>query len=250
MKTLSEPQIQKPWLPLIMGFLTLSMVSCKPQTYYYPSASGAPPAAMPRVALKAGDVVEVKFFYTPQLNEVQTVRPDGKIALQLVGEVDTRELTPAELRDKLTKLYVPHLRDPNVVVIVRSLYNHRVYVGGQVMKPGIVEMPGELTALEAIIQAGGFDLRDAELRNIIIIRHKDGQRYGYSLNMEPFVKGGELQPFPLEPKDIIYVPQTEIAQVNQWVDQHINKIIPQTGFIYVTPIGNGTIGIDTSSGRR
>ncbi|MHC4986971.1 MAG: hypothetical protein ACYTFX_00530, partial [Planctomycetota bacterium] len=98
-----------------------------------------------------------------------------------------------------------------------------------------------------IIQAGGIDYEDAEVKNIVVIRHHDGTRYGYLLNMEPMLEGKEAQPFFLEPKDIVYVPQTQIAKVNQWIDQHINKIIPQTGFIFSHRRGDTTIGIDTSS---
>ena len=247
MKNCCNPRIIKLWIFLTGGFLLQSLLGCQSQSRHYssvPMAEHSPPAS---VALMSGDVVEVKFFYTPQLNEIQTVRPDGKIALQLVGEVEAQEMTPAELRTELMRLYTPHLKDPNITVIVRSFFNRRVFVGGQVMKPGVVEMPGRLTALEAIIQAGGFDMRDAELQNVIVIRHKNGQRYAYSINMKLPQKEGEIQPFYLEQQDIVYVPQTEIAKVGQWVDQHINKLIPRTGFIFLTTGGTNTIGIDTSS---
>ena len=240
--------IVEKWRTLLAVVILMStlLMGCQSPPRY-PSASEVEPAPPPRVALIPGDVVEVKFFYTPQLNETQTIRPDGKIALQLVGEVEAQGMTPAGLQNKLLRLYAPHLKDPEVAVIVRSFFNRRVFVGGQVMTPSIVEMPGKLTVLEAIMQAGGFDMREAEVRNIIVIRHKEGQRYGYSLNLKPMMTGGEMQPFFLEPQDIVYVPRTEIAKVGQWVDQHINKLIPRTGFTYSRPAGKGTIGIDTSS---
>lgn len=197
----------------------------------------------PLVALAPGDVLEVKFFYTPDLNEVQTVRPDGKIMLQLIGEVEVEGKSPAELREELIKLYTPHLKTPEIAVIIQSFYERRVYVGGQVMAPGIVEMPGKMTLLEAIMQAGGFDLRQAEIRNVIVIRHINGQRYGQSIDLKPALAGEEVQPFYLQPKDIAYVPQTTIAKVDQWIDQHINKIIPDTGFHISVIRGNTIIGI-------
>ncbi len=247
MRNCSNQRIQK-LRPFLIGvFLLQALSGCQSPSYYYPIGSEAKNSPPARVALMPGDIVEIKFFYTPQLNETQTVRPDGKIALQLVGEVQTQNKTPVELQAELMKLYTPYLKDPNVTVIIRSLFNRRVFVGGQVIRPGIVEMPGDLTALEAIIQAGGFDMRDAEIRNVIVIRHKDGQRYGYSLNLKPILTGGEIQPFFLEPQDIIYVPQTEIAKVDRWVDQHINKLIPRTGFIFTMTSGGNTIGVDTSS---
>jgi len=197
----------------------------------------------PRVNLAPGDVVEVKFFYTPELNESQTVRPDGKITLQLIGEIKVEGKSPAELRDELLRLYEPQLKDPEVAVIIRSFYDRRVFVGGQVMTPGIIEMPGKMTVLEAIMRAGGFDLREAEVRNVVIIRHKDGQRYGYSVNLKSALEGNETEQFFLEPKDIVYVPRTEIAKLGQWIDQHINKIIPDAGIIYTRTSGNTTVGI-------
>jgi protein involved in polysaccharide export with SLBB domain len=208
-----------------------------------PKMSEAKAAPQPRVTLLPGDVVEVKFFYTPDLNELQTLRPDGKIALQLIGEVESEGKSPAELRDELIELYTPHLKTPEIAVMIRSFYDRRVYVGGQVMAPGIVEMPGTMTLLEAIMQAGGFNVREAEVRNVVVIRHINGQRYGQSIDMKSTLTGDEVPPFYLAPKDIVYVPRTTIAKVNQWIDQHINKIIPDTGFTFRKTMGNTTIGV-------
>jgi protein involved in polysaccharide export with SLBB domain len=194
-----------------------------------------------------GDTIEVKFFYTPELNETQVVRPDGKISLQIIGEVTAAGKTPIELRGLLKRLYAPHLKQPEISVIARTFNNQKVYVGGQVMLPGVVEITGPLTALEAIMQAGGIDFREAEAKNVVVIRHKDGIRYGCLLNLEPSLEGKETQPFYLEAKDIVYVPRTEIAKVNQWIDQHINRIIPQTGFVVDIRNGNTTVGLDTSA---
>jgi protein involved in polysaccharide export with SLBB domain len=165
--------------------------------------------------------------------------------LQLIGEVEVEGKTPAELRDELLRLYAPHLNAPEIAVVVRSFQERRVFVGGQVMAPGTIEMPGEMNVLEAIMQAGGFNLREAELRNVVVIRHRNGQRYGYSINLKPALSGDETQSFYLEPKDIVYVPRTEIAQVNQWIDQHINKIIPDTGLFFMRTSGKTTIGVGT-----
>ncbi len=208
-----------------------------------PEAPEAHVAAKAGVALMPGDVLEIKFFYTPDLNESQPVRPDGKIALQLVGEVEVEGRTPAELRRELLELYVPHLKAPEIAVVVRSLYNRRVFVGGEVMRPGIVEMPGEMTVLGAIMQAGGFDLTEAEVKNVVVIRHGKNRRYGYSVDLKPALTGHETPPFYLGPEDIVYVPRTTIAMVNQWVDQHINKIIPDTGFHFSRTMGDSTIGV-------
>jgi protein involved in polysaccharide export with SLBB domain len=186
-----------------------------------------------RVSLAPGDSIEVKFFSTPELNETQAVRPDGNIALLLAGEVRAEGKTPAELQDELVKRYSSHLRNPQVTVIVRSLEGRRVYVGGEVKTPGVIPMPGQLTAMEAIMQAGGFNLLAAEVENVVIIRYKERQRFGYMLNMKEALAGKGYQPFYLESRDIIYVPRTKIAELNQWIDQYISKMLPQVNWFYV-----------------
>jgi len=189
-----------------------------------------------RVTLEPGDEIEVKFYYTPELDITQMVRPDGKIALQLIGELEVQGKSPAQLREELLKLYGPHLKNPEVAVIVRSLLNRRVYVGGQVVTPGVIEMPAETDVLEAIMQAGGFLLPEAEVRNVIVIRYRDGQRYAFSVNLAPALKGGGTQPFYLQPQDIVYVPRTKITKVDQWVDQHINMLIPRPPIFFSIPL--------------
>jgi polysaccharide export outer membrane protein len=231
------------WILTVQVVLTSTLLLGCQSNVSNPSAPETETARSSRVALAPGDVVEIKFYYTPRLNETQTVRPDGKITLQLVGEVEARGLEPAELRDRLLELYAPHLVSPEVAVIVRSFLRRRVFVGGEVKTPRVVEMPEELTVLQAIVQAGGFDMREAEPRNVIVIRHKDGQRYGYSVNLKPALEGKETHPFFLEPEDVVHVPQTQIAKLDQWIDQHINKIVPDTGFFIYRTSGKTTVGM-------
>ena len=154
--------------------------------------SDAGPACVTEIlVLSPGDEVEVRFYYTPELNVTQAVRPDGKIMLQLIGEVEARGKSPEDLRAELHQRYVRVLKEPDITVLTRSLYTRRVYVGGQVMSPGVVNMPSQMTVLEAIMQAGGFRLPDAEVRNVVVIRHEDDRRYGYSVDVAPALGGQE-----------------------------------------------------------
>jgi polysaccharide export outer membrane protein len=177
--------------------------------------------------LSPGDVIDVKFLYNPELNDTQRVRPDGKIALQLIGDVEAQGKDLNVLQEELNRLYASELRNPSVTVTAKTLRNNKVYVGGEVNKPGDIEIPGRLTALEAIGQAGGFRTETAEPRNVLIIRTRSGKHYGTAINMKEALSGKEMQPFYLRPGDIVYVPQNTIAKVNQWVDQHINRILPR-----------------------
>ena len=245
MKISGGPKKKRPW-GVAAIFLLILLTGCQGgKTNLKPSSGKGEP--VDRVSLGPGDVIDIKFFYNPELNESQTVRPDGKISLQLVGEVLVYGKTPAELRQELMIMYRPELKRTEIAVIVRSLYDRRIFVGGEVKAPGLIPMPGRLTALEAIMQAGGFDPRTASVSNVIIIRDKDGKRYGGTLDFTKTLNGKEILPFYLEPNDIVYVPRTTIVKVNQWIDQYINKIVPRTGLTLSYPMGAGTISLDTST---
>ncbi len=221
-----------------------SMAGCG-SPYYEGERKVLPePSGPPRVTLSAGDVVDVRFFFTPELNVTQAVRPDGRISLQLVGEVSADGKTPAELRQELLAMYQTHLKEPDVAVIVQSFYRRRVYVGGEVLKPGVITMPGQLTALDAIMEAGGFRLPTAEVGSVVILRRTDNTQYGYCIDLKTALRGGDIRPFYLEPQDVVYVPQTRITEVGQWIDQHINNLIPKTGFVVLTTTGDSTVGYD------
>jgi polysaccharide export outer membrane protein len=233
-------------IAILVIFVLIPALGChaRPAKTPLEMSSEIASAPEPKLFLGSGDVLDFKFFYNPELNDSQTVRFDGKISLQLIGEVMAQGKTPIELQEEISKLYASQLRRPEATVIVRSLANRRVYVGGFVRTPGLIEMRTRLTALEAIMQAGGFDMWRAEVKNVVIIRHKDNQRYGCALDFSGELEGKATQPFYLEPMDIVYVPRTTITKVNLWIDQYINQIIPRVGFTYLAPLGSGaTIGI-------
>lgn len=181
----------------------------------------------PKVTLGPGDVLDIKFYRTPELNEIQTVRPDGCITLQLIGEVNVMGNTPQEVHDSLIIRYSSQLNDPGITVTVQSLYSNRVYISGEVNGPGYIETSGRITALEAIMESGGFNLLTANVKNVLVIRSKDGERYGHRLNLKPALNGQTDQPYYLEPYDIVYVPRTKAAVIDQWIDTHIDGLFPQ-----------------------
>jgi protein involved in polysaccharide export with SLBB domain len=187
------------------------------------------------VLLRPGDVLDVKFFYTPELDVTQSVRPDGKIALQLVGEVPIEGRTPAQVRDLLLTLYESHLKDPKITIVLKSQYDRRIFVGGEVVRPGVIPMPGDMTAAEAIMEAGGFDLEEARVNNVIVIRQTGGRWQGFKMDLKSTLQGEATEPFYLHPRDIVYVPRTRIAEIDQWIEQHINKLIPRIPLYFSIP---------------
>ncbi len=237
---------RRAWVAAVV--LAIAATGCG---HHAPPMTSAPDSNIKplEVNLGPGDEIEVKFFNVPELNELQTVRPDGRISLQLVGEVWVEGSTPDELRGELVRLYTPQLKKPEITVIVRSLRSNRVFVGGEVNSPGMIEMPGRMNVLDAVMQAGGFNMKTAQIKNVVIIRHKNGHRYGGSLDFRPMLEGKEGPAFYLEPYDIVYVPRTAIVRVAQWIDQHINQMVPQFGLVIYKRVGDYTIGLDTSPSR-
>lgn len=162
-----------------------------------------------KVVLEPGDVLDIKFLYLPELNETLTIRPDGKVTLQLVDEVLIQGKTPSQVRDELVKLYTDKLQQTQITVIVREMPNRVVYVSGEVTTPGVIPMPGRLTALEAIMQAGGFNMEFARMNRVMVIRHKDGKRQYFTLDLKSVLGGKKkaAKPFYLEPRDIVFIPR-------------------------------------------
>jgi len=202
-----------------------------------------------KVMLAPGNQVEIKFAYAQQFNEIQTIRSDGKIEMQFVGEVIAAGKTPAELREELMKLYAQHLKYPQLAVFVRVSTDNRVFVGGEVKNPGLIDMPGRLTALEAIMQAGGMKPESAGSDNVVVIRQRDGKYQGIVLDLAQPLSGKSADAFYLESRDIVFVPQSTIVSVNQWVAQHINQIVPNIGLnvMQTSPSGRTSVGYSTTN---
>lgn len=224
--------------------LLCTIAGCLQRTGIVPSpADRIPPP--PRVVLAPGDEVEVRFFATPELNVTQMVRRDGKMSLELIGDVTVHGRTPEEVRRSLHQLYDAHLKTPQITVMVRSSQNDRVFVGGEVKAAGTLPLLGSMTLLEAVWQAGGFDFETAEVRNVVVIRHTAEGRFGYTVDLLAAIEGEQTRPFYLMPQDIVFVPRTTIVRVDQWIDQYISQIVPKTGFSYSATSGGVTTGIDT-----
>ncbi len=158
------------------------------------------------VTLSPSDIIEIRFFYTPELNKTQTIRPDGKIVLQLIGEVTAAGKTPSKLTNELYLLYKRYFQQLDIAVFVESYSNRYVLVGGEVNSPGDIPLLRNLSALEAIMLAGGIDSDNATYKNIIVIRQQKGKWVQYRLNLEEILLGQKDEPFYLLPLDIVYVP--------------------------------------------
>lgn len=158
------------------------------------------------VSLREGDVIRITFPGAPNLNTTAAIRRDGKITLELVGEVTAAGFTPKDLQKELVRLYSDQLIDKEVYVTIESS-SFPVFVTGAILHPGKVLSNRPLSALEAIMEAGGFDYTRANLKAVQVIREVDGQMRHYTINLKQVLAGEESKPFYLKPSDIVYVPE-------------------------------------------
>jgi polysaccharide biosynthesis/export protein len=175
-----------------------------------PPATATPPppsaTAPTEVVLREGDTVRVTFPGAPSLNKVQQIRRDGKITLDYVGEVQAAGLTPTALEQKLLGLYGNQLQDKEVTVSIDSSA-YPVYVSGAVLRPGKILFDRPVSALEAIMEAGGPNYDTANMKKVSVTRYVDGQPHRFVLNLKEIMDGKKGAPFMLKPSDILYVPE-------------------------------------------
>jgi len=172
-----------------------------------------------------GDALNIKFFYNPELNETVTVRPDGYISLQLVNEVKAAGLQPSQLNETLMQLYARELKKPVIAVIVKTFAGQRVYVGGEVGQQGLLTMPAGLTALQAVMQAGGLKNTAQPSETLVIRKGPDNSPIPVRVDLSTMLSGSTAgQDFRLQPDDVVTVPKSPIAQANLFVKQYIEEL--------------------------
>jgi polysaccharide export outer membrane protein len=212
-------------LTVLLGAGCRSKVPKNPTAYevYVSSPSDEPPVYV----IQPGDELEIRFFHTPEHNVDLPVRPDGYISLPLANEVRAAGRTAEEVRQELERLCSRELEEPEIAVIVRSFTAYRVHVGGHVDRPGMIELKGERTVLQAIFEAGSFLPTASPQHTVVIRRTGPGQFAIIPVDMEEVLYGVNMeQNLTLWPYDAVYVPSSRIADVNLWVEQYIRSNIP------------------------
>src|SRR5262249_38751273 len=131
---------------------------------------------------------------------------DGKVTINLGGEVMAMGKTPAELEKEILDRFGAQLAVKQVIVtITASAYP--VFVTGAVLRPGKITAERPLSGLEAVMEAGGFDFAKANLKSVMILRQVEGTVTNYTLNFREILKGPRSEPFYLKPADVVYVPE-------------------------------------------
>ncbi len=170
--------------------------------------ASAPAAQTPGEDYRLGptDVLSVVFWGEKELSSEVTIRPDGKITLPLINDVEAAGLTTEQLRRRLTELGKRFVGDPVVTVVVKQVNNNRAFVTGQVIRPGPYVLSGPTTVLQVIAMAGGFT-EFADRKHVLITRIESGRQLAFEFNYDEVVKKRDLsQNLILKPGDTIVVP--------------------------------------------
>ena len=180
----------------------------------------------PEYVLYPGDEIEIATPTAVELTRTQKIGPDGRISLPLVGQIMAADRTIAEVEADASAAFASQLRRPVVEITLKTAGPIRVWVGGEVRTPGMVEMNGDLDAYQAIIQAGDF-LPTAKQGEVALIRRGPGGiRMMRAADLRP--RRGEI--IALRRGDIIFVPRSTLGEVANFISLFRNAL--PIGFNY------------------
>jgi polysaccharide biosynthesis/export protein PslD len=177
----------------------------------------------PEYWLSPGDVVRVKYLYSPELDQRLAVQPDGNIIVPEAGTVRAEGRTTNEVAQDVQRAASERLREPVVTVIVEEIAQRKVYVGGEVRNPGFVFYREGMTPLQAIFDRGGFtDVARSD--SVLKISGTEATR----LDLSKAIRRGEPELSTLVASDVLYVPRTFIGDANSFVKLYIHNLLPIT----------------------
>jgi polysaccharide biosynthesis/export protein len=154
----------------------------------------------------AEDVLSIVFWRDKDMSADVVVRPDGKISLPLLNDMQAAGFTPDQLRANIIKAATKFVQEPNTTVVVKEIHSRKVYVTGMVVKGGTFPLSGAMTVMQAIAIAGGLQ-EYADSKNIVIIRKDEGRERYFKFNYKDVLKQKNVeQNILLKPGDTVVVP--------------------------------------------
>jgi polysaccharide export outer membrane protein len=177
-----------------------------------PAPTAGAPAAPAGAVIPPGyligpeDVLVIVFWREKEMSAEVAVRPDGKISLPLLNDVNAAGLTPEQLRGQLLEAASKFIEEPSATVIVKEIRSRKVFVTGQVAKPGPYALAAPTTVLQLLATAGGV-LEYADSKHIRVMRTENGKPVSFTFNYKDVIKGKNLkQNIELKPGDTVVVP--------------------------------------------
>lgn len=191
---------------------------------YPPKAAYLPP---PAYRVQPGDTLDVKFLYTPELNEEQTVQLDGHVSFEYAPDLHVGGRTLPEARHLVMAAYSNTLHDPAVEVAVKGPMQWKVYVVGEVATPGeYITTGAPLSLTQAIARAGGVK-ETADTDNVVLLRRDGNVERAYDLSFRNAVNHfGDTADIQLADHDVLFVPRTDVAQAGVNWRQYVMQFIP------------------------
>jgi polysaccharide biosynthesis/export protein len=168
------------------------------------SPAQAPATADASYKIGPQDVLRIDVWKETEITRSVPVRPDGKISLPLLNDVQAAGLTAMELASVITEGLKKFINNPQVTVTVTEINSRRIYVTGEVTKPGAYPLLPNMTALQALTSAGGFT-QFSNTKKIYVLRNESGKQVKHPFNYKA-VLDGKQDDIPLQPGDTIVVP--------------------------------------------
>ena len=165
-----------------------------------------PATADPAYVIGPEDMLDISVWKEPDVSRVVPVRPDGRISLPLIHDVEAAGMSPQQLAASVAEKLRKYLNDPQVTVIVTAINSQRVFIVGEVLRAGAFPLLPAMTVLQALSSAGGFTTF-ADVKKIRVVRSRNGKQVELPFNYRDVLKGDKPgQNIKLEPGDTIIVP--------------------------------------------
>jgi polysaccharide biosynthesis/export protein len=205
----SKKALPNAWLLAIMCFTALAQTV--PPTLGHHERD-------PRYMLNPGDVVEVQYRYTPEYNQTVTIQPDGFVSLQIVGDVKMGGLNLKQARTAILDKASVRLKDPEIALILKEFQKPYFVVAGEVAQPGKFEMRENVTALQAVMLAGGFK-DSAKASQLVLFRKINSTTAEVKvLNLKDIKRTAMLEnDLELQPGDMLLVPRNTLTKITRYM---------------------------------
>jgi polysaccharide biosynthesis/export protein len=171
-----------------------------------------------RYRLQPGDVLEVQYRYSPEFNQTVTVQPDGYISLEIGGDLKVAGFTIEQTRQAVLRQASKRLQDPVATIVLKEFQRPYFVVSGEVAQPGKIEMRERVTAIQAIMLAGGMK-EGAKSSQVVVFRKINSDMAEVKLlNLKSIRRTTDLEnDLTLQPGDMVYVPRDKISKIERFM---------------------------------
>jgi polysaccharide export outer membrane protein len=171
-----------------------------------------------RYRLQPGDVLEIQYRYSPEFNQTVTVQPDGYVTLEVGGDLKIAGLTVDQTRQAILKKASTRLQDPIATVILKEFQKPYFVVAGEVAQPGKIEMRERVTAIQAIMLAGGMK-ESAKSSQVVVFRKINSDIAEVKLlNLKSIRRTSDLEnDLTLQAGDMVFVPRDKISKIERFM---------------------------------